>query len=277
MAATECVALRRRAARSPYNRPVQQSSAKSAYLERLTWPEAEKLLTPQCVVLIPLGAAAKEHGPHLPLDNDRTLAEYLARRAAEIAEVIVAPTVAYHYYPAFTEYPGSTTLRLDTARDLMVDIVSSLAAFGPRRFYVLNTGVSTVAALEPAAREVAARGIVLRYTDISVAGRQAAEAIREQEGGTHADEIETSMMLYIAPRSVDMRKAVRDFHPGKGRLTRHRAAQGVFSPSGIYGDATLATAEKGRLVIEAMVRDILSGIEDLRAATLPPAQSPPGR
>ena len=263
--------------RAPYNRAVQQSRAKSVYLERLTWPEAEKLLTPQSVVLIPLGAAAKEHGPHLPLDNDRTLAEYLARRVAETAEVIVAPIVAYHYYPAFIEYPGSTTLRLETARDVVVDIVSSLAAFGPRRFYVLNTGVSTVAALEPAARELAARGISLRYTDIAAAGRQAAEAIREQEGGTHADEIETSMMLYIAPRSVDMRKAVRDFHPGRGRLTRSRASQGVFSPSGVYGDATLATAEKGKVLVEAMVRDILSEIESLRAAALPPAQPAPER
>jgi creatinine amidohydrolase len=102
----------------------------SAYLERLTWIEAEKLLTPQCVVLIPLGAAAKEHGPHLRLDNDRTLAEYLARRVADVADVIVAPTIAHHYYPAFVEYPGSTTLRLETARDLVVDVVSGLAAFG---------------------------------------------------------------------------------------------------------------------------------------------------
>jgi len=248
---------------------VRQNRSTSAYLERLTWTEAETLLTPECVVLVPLGAAAKEHGPHLPLDNDRTLAEYLSRRVARIARVIVAPTIAYHYYPAFIEYPGSTTLRLETARDLVVDIVTSLAAFGPRRFYVLNTGVSTVKALEPAARELASRGVLLRYTDIAYAGRHAAETISEQQGGTHADEVETSMMLYIAPRSVDMSKAQRDYNPGTGRLTRSRTGVGVFSPSGIYGDATLATAKKGKVVIEAMVQEILSQVESLRTAPLP--------
>jgi creatinine amidohydrolase len=240
----------------------------SAYLECLTWTGAEKLLTPECVVLIPLGAAAKEHGPHLRLDNDRALAEYLARRVADAGDVIVAPTIAYHYYPAFVEYPGSTTLRLETARDLVVDIVSSLAAFGPRRFYVLNTGVSTLKALEPAARECATRGLLLRYTDIIAAGRQAADTVREQEGGTHADEIETSMMLYIAPGSVDMSKA-GDFDPGTGRLTRRASGEGVYSATGIYGDATLATVEKGRIVVEAIVREILSEIENLRVAPVP--------
>jgi creatinine amidohydrolase len=245
----------------------------SVYLERLTWIEAERLLAPERVVLIPLGAAAKEHGPHLPLDNDRTLAEYLARRIADGAEVIVAPTISYHYYPAFVDYPGSTTLRLETARDLVVDVVASLAVFGPRRFYVLNTGVSTVKALEPAALELAARGVLLRYTDIIAAGRQAADAVREQAGGTHADEIETSMMLYIAPQSVDMSRAAKDFHPGSGRLTRHDTGEGVFSPTGTYGDATLATAEKGGIVVEAMVRNILSDIAALGAAPLPEASA----
>jgi len=240
----------------------------SAYLERLNWIEAQALLTQECVVLIPLGAAAKEHGPHLPLDNDRTLAECLARRIAENTEVIVAPTITYHYYPAFVEYPGSTTLRLETARDLVVDVVASLAAFGPRRFYLLNTGVSTVAALEPAARELAARGVALRYSDIVAAGSEAADAIAEQEGGTHADEIETSMMLHLAPNSVNMGKAVKDFHTGSGRLTRYAAGGGVFSPSGVYGDATLATAEKGRVVVDAIVQRILAEIKELRAASL---------
>lgn len=241
----------------------------SVWLERLTWVEAERLLTPDCVVVLPLGAAAKEHGPHLPLDNDRTLAEYLARRVAEETEVIVAPTIGYHYYPAFVEYPGSTTLRLETARDLVVDIVTSLAAFGPRRFYVLNTGVSTVRALQPAAEALAVRGVLLRYTDIAAAGRAAEDVVREQEGGTHADEIETSVMLYIAPQTVDMRKAVKDFSPGKGRLTRTQRADGVYSPSGVYGDATLATAEKGRVMAEAMVRDIAAEVDALRALGLP--------
>src|SRR6185503_2013190 len=95
-------------------------------LEDLTWIEAERRLTPEAVIVIPIGAAAKEHGPHLLLKNDFTLAEYFKRRVLEAADVVIAPTVGYHFYPAFVEYPGSISLRFGTARDLMVDIVKSL-------------------------------------------------------------------------------------------------------------------------------------------------------
>src|SRR4029450_11990646 len=130
--------------------------AAGVLLEDLSWPEAEKLLTPDTVVVVPLGAAAKEHGPHLKLKNDWLIAEYLKNRILALSRVVIAPTINYHFYPAFVEYPGSTSLRLETARDLVVDIVRSLARFGPKRFYVLNTGVSTVRALQPAAELLAA-------------------------------------------------------------------------------------------------------------------------
>jgi creatinine amidohydrolase len=241
-------------------------------LEQLTWVEAEAALSPEIVVVIPIGAAAKEHGPHLRLNNDWSIAEYLKRRVLAAAEVVVAPTVAYHYYPAFVEYPGSVSLRLETARDLVIDIARSLAAFGPRRFYALNTGVSTLQALSPAAEALAADGMLLRYTDILAVAADTVRSVEEQEGGTHADEIETSVMLYIAPESVDMTRAVRDYHPGKGRLTRTPGGTGVYSPTGIYGDATLAARAKGRAVVEAMVDGILRDIESLRSAPLPPSR-----
>src|ERR1700746_2354271 len=110
-------------------------------LEDLTWVEAERALKPEAVVVIPLGAEAKEHGPHLKLKNDWLMAEYLKRRGVARAGGIIAPPLNYHYQPAFFEYPGSTSLRLETARDVVVDICRSLARHGPRRFYVINTGV----------------------------------------------------------------------------------------------------------------------------------------
>src|SRR5450755_3385749 len=120
---------------------------KGILLEDLTWQEAEKVLTPEAIVVIPIDAESKEHGPHLKLKNDFLIAEYLKREVLKSAAVVVAPTVNYHFYPAFIEYPGSTTLRIETARDLLVDICRSLARYGPRRFYALNTGVSTIRAL----------------------------------------------------------------------------------------------------------------------------------
>jgi creatinine amidohydrolase len=235
------------------------------FLEALTWQEAEGRLRPETVVVIPIGAAAKEHGPHLKLSNDRLLADHFAREVAGRLDVVVAPTVPYHFYPAFVDYPGSTTLRLETARDTMVDICRSLARFGPRRFYALNTGVSTLRALRPAAEELAREGILLRYTDIISILRPVEEALCEQEGGTHADEVETSMMLIIAPGTVDMKKAVKDYHPGDGPFTRVQGGRGTYSPTGSWGDPTLATREKGEAFVRALVEGISKEIEALRA------------
>jgi creatinine amidohydrolase len=246
-------------------------AAPGILLEELTWVEAEKVLTPDTVVVIPIGAQSKEHGPHLKLKNDFILAEYLKRRVRERSPVVIAPTVNYHYYPAFVEYPGSTSLRLETARDLIVDICRGLSRFGPRRFYVLNTGVSTVRALAPAAEALAADGILMRYTDLLKVMEPVEREVCQQEGGTHADEIETSMILYMSPADVDMSKAVKDYHPGKGGLTRDPKKEGLtYSASGVFGDATLATKEKGRKVTEALVDAVVLEIEDLRKAEVPP-------
>ena len=248
----------------------QSANGLGVLLEDLTWQQAERLLTPDTVVVIPLGAASKEHGPHLRLKNDFVLAEYFKRRVMARLPVVVAPTLNYGYYPAFVEYPGSTSLRLETARDTVVDICRGLARFGPKRFYVLNTGVSTIRALTPAVEILAADGIILRFTDILTIGAEAEKSVSTQAGGTHADEIETSMMLYMEPSLVDMRKAVKDYDPaGKGPLTRTRQGNGVYSPSGVFGDATLATREKGRIVVEAQVAGMVKEIEALKREPLP--------
>jgi creatinine amidohydrolase len=247
-----------------------QQANKGVLLETLTWFQAERALAADTVVVIPLGAAAKEHGPHLLLKNDLILAEYFKNRVLQAADVVIAPTVNYHFYPAFVEYPGSTHLRLETARDLIVDICTSLARHGPKKFYVLNTGVSTVRALEPAATELAKHGILMHFTRLnSIAPVES--RIRQQPGGTHADEIETSMILYIDKSAVDMSKAVKDYRPSTGSgLTRDpNNKNSTYSTTGVWGDATLATYEKGKVVAEALVSVILADIEKLRASSLP--------
>jgi creatinine amidohydrolase len=241
----------------------------AVFLRDLTWLEAEKVLCPEAIVVLPIGAAAKEHGPHLRLDNDERLADGYARLLGEALDIVIAPTLTYHYYPAFSEYPGSTTLRLETARDLTVDVVRSIARHGPRRFYALNTGVSTVRALEPAAAELAKDGIVFRYTDVLGTLGPIEKKVAEQEGGTHADEIETSIMMVLAPDRVDMTKAVKDYcTTGTGGLTRDPKGPGTFSPTGTWGDPTLASREKGRRVVDAFLRAVVAEIEALRARSL---------
>jgi creatinine amidohydrolase len=238
---------------------------KGVLLGTLTWVEAEKALTPDALVVIPLGAESKEHGPHLLLENDFLLAQYFERRVRERCDVVVAPTINYSFYPAFLEYPGSTSLKLDTARDVVIDIVTSLARHGPKRFYVLNTGVSTVRALEPARVALAALGIEMRYSTWDRLEPLYADVV-EQKGGTHADEVETSMLLYIDPSAVDMSKAVDDYHPSeKGGLTRDSNKPGTFSASGVFGFATLATRAKGEVIVERVVEQLVKEIEELRA------------
>jgi creatinine amidohydrolase len=235
-------------------------------LEDLTWKQAAEVLTQDAIVVIPLGAASKEHGPHLKLSNDLIIAEYLSKQVLERSKVVMAPVVNYHYYPAFVEFPGATSLRFETAKNLIVDICKGLAQFGPRKFYVLNTGVSTVRPLTASMDELAAAEpkITMRFTNILNAAREIEKQIAKQPEGTHADEMETSMMLYMAPHTVDMSKATKDFPKGTGPMQWRNPQGSRYSASGIYGDATLATREKGEKIVRAQVDFILREIEELR-------------
>lgn len=242
-----------------------EGARRSVLLEDLTWLEAEKVLPDYEVALIALGARTKEHGPQLLLKNDYLLAEYLRKRVCEEVPVIVLPTLQYGYYPAFLEYPGSISLGAETFKNVVVDICRSMNGYGMKKFYVLNTGVSTVGPLTRAAEELAPAGIILRFLNILDVDKKLPADLLRQEGGTHADEGETSMMLEIAPETVDMSKAVKDFdrRPGRRGLTRKPDGAGNFSPSGVYGDPTLATMEKGRVIIDATVREIVRQVREL--------------
>jgi creatinine amidohydrolase len=231
-------------------------------LELLSWQQAERAFADDPVVVIPLGAAAKEHGPHLPLNNDALIADWLAGEIMKRMPVIIAPPINASYYPAFTEYPGSISLRVETARDLIVDSCRSLASFGVSKFFIVNTGLST---LRPLAEARAQLGTNIRfeYLDLERALAALPDDLLEQGYGSHADEHETSLMLHIAPEVVDMSLAVDDGTEGEGRLSRTRG-EGTWSPSGVYGQATLATAGKGRIIAQTLLEHCLARIEMLK-------------
>lgn len=256
--------------------PSRQKATSSILIENLTWAEAEKVLENYEVVLIALGARSKEHGPHLPLDTDFILAEYLRNQVIKQVPVAVLPTIEYGYYPSFLEYPGSVSIGRETFRDFVIDICRSMKGYGIRKFYILNFGISTRLPLGEAKRELEKSGIVLWYTGLFEAKERLPEGLLKQEGGTHADEEETSMMLYVAPEKVDMTKAVKDFDPRPGRrgLTRDPNGRGNYSPSGIYGDPTLATKEKGKVIIETTVREIVREVRELLKFKVPAAELP---
>jgi creatinine amidohydrolase len=240
------------------------------FLETLSWPEAEEKLKTAKVIVIGMGARCKEHALHLQLNNDYVMADYFTKRIVEQCEnVVAAPTIPFGFYPAFVNYPGSIHIRRDICTATVVDMCRSLHRHSnAARFYIQNTGVSTNWALEPARAQLADEGIVMEYTDLLKAAVDDIKAVEEQSFGTHADEIETSMMLYIAPETVRMERAVPDCGTQRspGPFTRDPAAtSGIYSPSGAWGDPTLGTLEKGERVVEALVRyhvDIIAQLED---------------
>lgn len=247
---------------------------KGILLEELTWQQAEGQLSPDTVVVIPMGAQLKEHGPHLRLDNDFQLAEYLKSQVMQRVTAVFAPTVNYGFYPAFVEYPGSVSLRMETARDVVIDICTSIARFGPRRFYVLNTGISTLKPLKAAAEILSEKGILLAFTNLSTALHEVESQVSKQQGGSHADEIETSMMLYINPSLVQMHKAASDYRENaSGPLTRLDSPGASYSPSGVWGDATLATKAKGEIVVSELVKAIVQEVEQIAKVNPPGSKS----
>src|SRR5258708_26434664 len=92
-------------------------------LSDLPWADAEPVLTASAVVVIPLGAAVLEQGPHLQLNSDERPAPYLASRLQAATSVLIAPPLTYHFYAEFAEYPGTVSLTRNTPRPMPVHVV----------------------------------------------------------------------------------------------------------------------------------------------------------
>src|SRR6185369_3920812 len=170
------------------------------WLEDLTWLEAKQRFDEDAVVVVPIGAASKAHGAHLPLKTDALTARALGQKLIERLPVVAAPVVGFGYYPAFTSFAGSQHLTADTFKALLRELIRSFTAHGVRRIALLNTGVSTEKPLDEIAAETGALALHMRIMG------QAAEGLIEHKEGGHADERETSVVLALDPRSVRMDK-----------------------------------------------------------------------
>lgn len=211
-----------------------------AWLEDLTWPEAKARFDAGAVVVVPIGAAAKAHGPHLPLKTDALTARALGQRLVERLPVVVAPVVGFGFYPAFTAFAGSQHLSAATFKTLLSELLGNLRSHGVKRIVLLNTGVSTEKPID----ELSAGADDLLVLHMRGLGATADRLIEVKEGG-HADERETSVMLALDPRSVRMDKLALD---------------GPFERTGATGDPTRATAFKGERLLAARVDDIVAAM-----------------
>jgi creatinine amidohydrolase len=230
------------------------------FVEHLTWDEVAGRIDRGGAAILPVGAGAKQHGFHLPMNTDRIQAEWLAARIADRIDAVIWPTVSYGYYPAFVDYAGSCTLSAPTFESLIQEIAAGILRYGCRALFVLDTGISTVV---PVDRALAWFGnpnaLHLKIHD-GPRYRRAAAKLCGQSHGSHADELETSRMLVLAPHLVDMARAeaspaLRDVTPGP--LTPSDTTSPNYSRSGSFGDPTLATHAKGEILLAAMVDDII--------------------
>src|SRR5882724_4223494 len=157
------------------------------FIERMTWDEVARHIGNGASAILPVGAAAKEHGFHLPLNTDRIQAEWLASQLAERFDALIWPTLAYGYYPAFVAYAGSNSLSAATFEAVVHEIAEGILGSGCRKLFVLNTGISTLAPIERALARLDTDSVMhLRIYEGS-RYRHAAEALAQQSHGSHAD------------------------------------------------------------------------------------------
>ena len=242
-----------------------------AYMGEITWPESEARMETSPIVIIPFGAGAKEHGPHLPMNADQVVMQYLTDRAVEALPVLVAPPVLHGWMPAFLEFPGTSIPGGDTYRQYMFEIAEVLVKQGAQRIVFLNTGIdrATGLPLSMAAREIRSvlktPTLVLSWGDLE---SEATDALQAQRMGGHGDEIETSIHLFLQPDLVNMDLAPTDYHrtapkdyPGyRPGLFSRDPADPAYSETGIFGDATLATREKGEQALKIMTENLLRAL-----------------
>jgi creatinine amidohydrolase len=210
------------------------------WLETLTWQEAKERFDAGAIVVLPVGAASKAHGPHLPLGTDAITARALAQRLIERLPVVAAPVVGFGFYPAFTPFAGSQHLNADTFKALVRELLGNLRGHGVKRIAILNTGVSTEKPLDEVAGELG--DIALLH--MRLLGAKAGSLFDNPDGG-HADERETSVMLALDPRSVRMNRL---------------APEGDFNTTAATGDASRASAFKGERLLDARVEDMVAAL-----------------
>jgi creatinine amidohydrolase len=245
--------------------------APGAHLGDLTWPEAERRIREAPMVVVPFGGGAKEHGPHLPLATDRLMLEHLMEAAVDSLPVVVAPPILHGWFPAFEDFPGTNIPDPELFRRYVEEVARSLVRHGARRVVFLNTGItrSTGLPIATAAREIHVQeGVATLFVSWDDLETSEVEALSEQRAGGHADEMETSVVLALRPDLVRMDLAPTDYgspggEPGPGYRPggfSRDPEDPEYTTTGIFGDATLATAEKGRRVVEIMTREWLRAL-----------------
>ncbi len=227
-------------------------------------------LRDQAVAVLPV-AATEQHGPHLPTSVDSTLvdgvvAAALPHLAADLP-VLVLPTQTVGYSPEHIRFPGTLTLSSSTLIALWTELGAGVARAGIKKLVLFNSHGGQVSMMDIVARELRTTHGMIVYSS-SWYNLPMGDAIHElfpaeeHRFGVHAGDIETSMMLALAPKRVDMEQA-RNFHSssqdraaqypilGNGKSAKLGWQMQDYNVQGAAGNAAAATAAKGRALLDA--------------------------
>ena len=248
----------------------------------------------QTIAVLPV-AATEQHGPHLPLDVDRALVDGVVAAAlphlgADVPALFL-PTQAVGLSPEHAAFAGTLTHKAETTIRLWTELAECVAATGVKKLVLLNSHGGQVGLLDVVARDLRARLGMLVYSvnwfSLPLLGPQGEDvnalfSAHEHRFGIHAGEIETSMMLALAPEQVDMQQA-QDFAStsedraqkysilGNGKSAKLGWQMQDYNAAGAVGNAAAATAEKGRAVLDAAGRalaQLLAEVHQLPMDTL---------
>lgn len=249
----------------------------TVFLGEMTNREVEAFVADHRTVFVPVGST-EQHGPHGPLATDTLVPTEVARRVAAKVGAAVAPSIGYGLSYPHAGFTGVVYLRIPTFMSLVEDVAVGLATMGFRTIVFLNGHYDNTYALAYACANAAerlpedARAYPLNYWDGMPP--EVREKYSSLEKGMHANAAETSAILAINPKLVDMEKANAEF-PNFPEFTVNPAPvhtafffsnpRSVYwaTTSGTWGDARSANPQTGEEYIDAGVASTIAVIENV--------------
>jgi creatinine amidohydrolase len=240
---------------------------KKFWFDELSMKEAEKAAKKGKVVIIPCGSI-EEHGSHLPLCTDSLQAEYVALEVARKADCLVAPPMRYGVCNSTRNFPGTITISFDSLRSIMTDILEDFIRNGFKRLLIItgHAGRSHIIALKLAAKAVIMhhkneenRPRIMVCSDYDFAFDLRGKDFDDRD--SHAGTIETSRVMSIRSDLIKG-KGTRNY-PNLPRFEIVADPERYF-PTGVMGDPTIASAEKGQKINEYVIEQIVKLVKELK-------------
>ncbi len=230
------------------------------------WTDVAAHLERTPIAVLPFGAL-EQHGPHLPLGTDTATAAEVARRLAERLDALLLPPIHYGDTWNNAGFPGTVSLAPATVTAIALDIGRALAASGVKLFVVVNgdwgNRLPLASAMRTLAEEDGLRAIALDYPGMDAAIERVRDSRGAAPGLNHAEEVETSIMLAIAPASVHPDRYTSAYPRFPSDFGTRPMQLHQFSPTGVFGDPSSATAAKGEAILQATVEESLAVLADL--------------